>query len=110
APDPVLLAGDFHRDLIEMPLIPGAGQPPSDPVDERLAELEGPLPHGLVADDDVASGPHLLDHAQAERETEIQPNCIADDLGWKAVAGMAGANGRDHPVRPRDPAPTASRQ
>src|ERR1051325_833219 len=74
--------------------VSGAGQPPSDPVGERLAELQGPLPHTLVADDDAAGGQHLLDHAQAERESEIQPNRIADDLGWKPVAGVAGEGRR----------------
>jgi hypothetical protein len=55
-------------------LSPAQGQPPPDPVGEVLAELERPLPHGLVADDDAAGGQHLLDHAQAERETEVQPD------------------------------------
>jgi hypothetical protein len=32
-------------------------------------------------------------HAQAERETEIPPNRVADDLGWKPVAGVAGQAG-----------------
>jgi hypothetical protein len=55
-----------------------------------------------VADDDAACGRHLLDHAQAERETEIPPNRVADDLGWKPVAGVAGQGRRRHPVRLRD--------
>src|SRR3954469_1862229 len=66
---------------------------------ERLTELPGPLPHGLVAHDDAASGQHLLDYAQAEREPEIQPDCVADDLGREAVAGIRGASGRCHPAR-----------
>jgi hypothetical protein len=69
------------------------------PVGEVLAELERPLPYGLVADDDAAGGQHLLDHAQAEREAEIQPNRVADDLGRKAVASVAGEGRRRHPVR-----------
>ena len=32
APQPVLLAGDFDGDLIKVPFVSGAGQPPSDPV------------------------------------------------------------------------------
>ena len=64
-----------------------------------LAELQRPLPHGLVADDDAARGQHLLDHAQAEGEAEVQPHRVADDLGRKAVAGVAGASRRRHPVR-----------
>src|SRR5918997_3935580 len=71
APQPVLLAGDLENDLIQMPLIARARQPTADLIGERLAEFERPLPHALMADDDAASGQHLLDHAQAEREAEI---------------------------------------
>src|SRR4051812_14824210 len=48
----VLRAGDRDDDLIEMPLVSGPRQAPADLVGEGLAELERPLPHGLVADDD----------------------------------------------------------
>src|SRR5215212_844344 len=88
APQPVLLAGDFDGDLVQMPFVSGTGQTPPDPVGEVLAELARPLPHALMADDDAASGQHLLDHAQAEREAEIQPNRVADDLRWETVAGI----------------------
>src|SRR3954453_19518181 len=61
---------------------------------ERLAEFQGPLPHSLVADDDAACGQHLLDHAQAEREAEIQPDGMADDLSGKPLASVAGESRR----------------
>src|SRR5215203_3944961 len=53
-PQPVLLAGDLYRNLIQMPFVSGRRQPPPDLVGECLAELERPLPHTLVADDDAA--------------------------------------------------------
>ena len=81
-----------------MPLVSSRRQTPPDPVGEHLAELERPLPHALMANEDAACGQHLLDHTQAEREAEIQPDGVADDLGREAVAGIAGANGRRHPV------------
>jgi hypothetical protein len=40
------------------------------------AERDPPLPHRLVADDDATSRQHLFDHAQAEREAEIEPDCV----------------------------------
>src|SRR3954454_4530731 len=70
----------------------GRRLPPLDPVGKVLAELERPLPYGLVADDNATCGQHLLNHAQAERKAEIQPDDVADDLGRKAIAGIAGAN------------------
>src|ERR671916_3033337 len=92
-PEPVLHPGDPDGHLIRVPLAPGTGQPPPDPVGERLAELERPPPHGLVAHDDAAGGQHLLDHAQAEREAEVQPHRVADDLGREAMTGIGRLGG-----------------
>src|SRR4051794_22182472 len=63
APHPVLLAGNFDGTLVEVPFVSGAGQSAPDSVSEVLAELQGPLPHRLVADDDAAYRQHLLDYA-----------------------------------------------
>src|SRR3954453_17400013 len=98
-PQPVLLAGDLDLDLVQVPLVAGTGQPSADLVRERLAELEAPLPHGLVADDDAAGGQQLLDHPQAERETEIEPDGVADDLRREPVAGV-GRRDRLRHARP----------
>jgi hypothetical protein len=46
-----------------------------------------------VTDDDAAGGQHLLDHAQAQRETEIEPDHVADDRGREPVTGIAGRCG-----------------
>ena len=87
-PQPVLHPGDLDGDLVEVPLVTSTGQPPPDPVGELLAEPERPLPHGLVAHDDAAGGQHLLDHAQAEWEPEVQPDGVADHLGRKPIPGI----------------------
>src|ERR1700753_2170443 len=42
-PQPVLLAGNFDGNLVEVPLVSSIGQPPPDLVGEVLAELERPL-------------------------------------------------------------------
>src|SRR4051794_6631310 len=96
-PQPVLLAGDPDLDLVQVPLVAGPRQPAADLVRERLAELERPLPHGLVADGDAAGGQQLLDHPQAEREAEVEPDRVADDLGREAVAGVGRSGGWRHP-------------
>src|SRR6201993_5408695 len=98
-PERLLAIRRQYHNLIEMPLVSGMEQPPPDLVSEVLAELERPLPHALMADDDAARGQHLLDHAQAEGKAEIQPNRMADDLGRKPVAGVAGGNRCRHRVR-----------
>ena len=66
---------------------------------EPLAKLQCPLPHRLVTDHDAAGGQHLLDHSQAQREAEIQPDRVADDLGWKAVTGVSVRSEHRHTGR-----------
>jgi hypothetical protein len=52
-----------------------------------------------MADDDGAGGEQLLYHTQPEREAEIQPDGVADDLGGEPVPGVAGASGYCQPTR-----------
>jgi hypothetical protein len=55
APGPVLHPGDPDRDLAEVPLVSGAGQPAADLAGERLPEVEDPLPpFGLPCSPTVA--------------------------------------------------------
>src|SRR3954468_16419089 len=71
-------------------LVTRTGQPAPDLVSEGLPELARPLPDGLMAHVDAAGRQHLFHHAQAERKAEVQPHGVADDLAWKAVAGVGG--------------------
>ena len=63
-----------------------------------------------MAHEDAACGQHLLDHAQAQREAEVQPDRVADDLGREAVAGIAGETGVVIPFGYATSPATASRQ
>jgi hypothetical protein len=109
SPQPVLYTGDLEHDLIQMPFVARPRQAPTDLVGELLAEFARPLPHGLVADDDAPGGQQLLHHAQTEREAEIQPDGVADDLGWEPIAGVADASGNRHPTRLLTPVPRRKR-
>jgi hypothetical protein len=61
------------------------------------AEFQASLPDLLVCDRDAASGQHLLDHAQAQWEPEIQPDRVAYELGGVAIAGIQRISQRRHP-------------
>ena len=50
-----------------------------------------------MTDQDAAGGQHLLYHTQAERESEVQPDGMADHFSRKAVTGTAGTTGLLHP-------------
>jgi hypothetical protein len=56
-----------------------------------------------VADRDATGGEDLVDMAQAERKSEVEPDGVADDLGREPMSGVAGGGGRRHPVRLPDP-------
>jgi hypothetical protein len=71
APEPMLPPRDADCDLIEMPLVSGCRKTPADLLGKALAELQRPLPHRLVADQDPSGREHLLDHVQAERKPEV---------------------------------------
>src|SRR6201997_3860135 len=80
-PEPMLLPGDADDDLIEVPFVATERRSLTDAASEFPAEFEAPLPDRLVRHRNVAGGQHLLDHPQAQREPEIQPYRVADDLG-----------------------------
>jgi hypothetical protein len=46
---------------------------------------------------DAAGGQQLFDHTQPKREPKIQPDGVADNLGWEPVTGIAGASSSHHP-------------
>src|SRR5438132_8788383 len=82
-----------------MPLVANPRKATTDLIGELLAEFARPLPHGFVADDDAAGGEQLINHAETQREAEIQPYGMADNLGRKPIAGIAEASECRHPTR-----------
>src|SRR5215831_7523189 len=93
-----------------MPFVANPRKPTTDPVGERLAKFARPFPHRFVADDDAAGGQQLLDHTQTEREAEIQPDGVADDLAREPIAGITGASRCHHPTRLPTPVRYRKRQ
>jgi hypothetical protein len=60
----------------------------------RSSELSGvgkakfyqPAADGFIGDIDATLGQQILDIPKAQWKSEIHPDGILDDLGWKAVA------------------------
>jgi hypothetical protein len=75
---------DLEHDLVQMLFVADAQEPTTDPLGKPLAKFARPLPHRFVANNDAAGGQQLLNHTQSEREAEIQPDGVADDLGGPA--------------------------
>ena len=58
------------------------------PAAKVCAEVGAPLPDRLVADDDATLGEQLLNVAEADVKTEVQPYGMSDDLGREALASI----------------------
>src|SRR5689334_4880147 len=100
APQPMLHTGDLEHDLVEMPFVADAREPATDPVSELLAKFARPLPHRTVSWLTMMPRPPATPHhTQPERELEIQPDGVADDLGGEPVTGIARAGRCHHPTR-----------
>jgi hypothetical protein len=78
------LAVDLDEYLIEVPLVPWPGPSAAQSIGVGLAERSAPLPNCLVGNHDPALQHHLLDVTEAQRETVVQPDAVADDLRREA--------------------------
>jgi hypothetical protein len=54
-----------------------------------LTELAAPLPDGFIGHDNPSGEQEFFDIAVAETEAEVQPDAVADDLGWETVILVA---------------------
>ena len=61
----------------------------AQPSRNRRAELQHPTPHRFIGDVELALGEQFLHVAVAQREAEIEPDRVLDDLGRKTMAAIA---------------------
>jgi len=74
--------------LVHVPAISRPRAPPLHAIDEGGGEFPTPPSNRLVGDRDAALGRQQFNITQAEAENMIQPDRVADDLGWEAMAVM----------------------
>ncbi len=91
------LAIDLQKDFVNMPLISRLRTSTTEVIGILLPELVRPPPHRFIAEHDAASGHQLFDIAKAQREPEVQPNSMGDNLGGESVTLVGwGGNIRLH--------------
>ena len=56
------------------------------------AELPAPVADALLGDGDSTLRQEILDVSEAHAEPVIQPDGVADNLGWEPVAAVAGSH------------------
>ena len=84
------LTADRNEQLVQVPDVTEATLSPRQSPSIRWSKLPAPGSNGFVGHGDATLGEKVLDIAKAQREPMIQPNGVADDFGWKAVASIQG--------------------
>jgi hypothetical protein len=79
-PPPMLLAVDRDHHVVEMPLVAELRRAPTDLAGGDPAERLRPAPHGFIVDDDPERCQQVLDHPQAERKANREPDSLLDDV------------------------------
>src|SRR5713226_8808067 len=65
----------------------------------RRTKLQDPAANGLVADAQTSRGQQILDVSVTQGEPQIEPNGVANNLGWETVAGVGnGAHHHSYPI------------
>ena len=81
----MLFAIDLHEDFIDEEGIAVAMMLSLQSPGEPGTELDTPEPNGFVGDCDASLSKQIFDITVAEVESEVKPDCIADDLRWELV-------------------------
>ena len=81
----MLFAIDLHEDFIDEEGIAVAMMLSLQSPGEPGTELDTPEPNGFVGDCDASLSKQIFDITVAEVESEVKPDCIADDLRWEPV-------------------------
>jgi hypothetical protein len=76
---------EVQEHFIQVPLVAGLGPSMPELIGILLAELVAPLPNRFVSHRDATGEEELFHVAIAEAKPEIEPDCVADDLGREAM-------------------------
>jgi len=73
------LAGNPDHHFIQVPSIARAGTALPQPPRDYRSELQHPPANGFVGNVEPAPGKEILDVSVAEREAQVDPDCMLDD-------------------------------
>jgi hypothetical protein len=90
SPEIHLLSLDLDEDLIDVPDVAQSTLLPSQRPSVLRSELPTPEADGFVRNDDATFGQQILNIAETQCESVVQPDGVADDLGRKSVTFVAG--------------------
>jgi hypothetical protein len=85
-PEIVPLTLDVHEELVQVPDVSPTTLPAPKVLGVVEPELLTPLANGLMGHDDSPLCQEVLDIAEAQTESMIQPDGVTDDLRWESVS------------------------
>jgi len=86
SPQVHLLAADIYENFVQVPDIERRATAAANPTGVGWPEFQYPQTHRLVADINATPGQQILNIAKTHRESEVEPNGSADNVGVQAVA------------------------
>ena len=101
APQILLATLDRDEHLVEMPRVSHPTAPaPQLPGVDRTEPL-APLPNRLVGDRYASLREEIFSIAEAEAESIVEPDRVADDVRWESISVIAGRLAPHRPTLPR---------
>jgi hypothetical protein len=91
APEILALPMNHQQHFVQGPCVAWLGASTLQPIRVVLPKLQTPLADGLVRHIDTAFKQQLLHIGIAQGGAIVQPDPMADDLGWKPVIFIGGA-------------------
>ncbi len=79
-------ASNNNDHFIEVPIVAGRWSHMAQVSSNRRAKFEEPAPYALVGNIEAPLGKQILHISKAQSEPGVEPNGVANDVRWKAVA------------------------
>ena len=90
SPKIMTFAADRDEQLIHVPDVAESALSSPQSTSVRWSKLPAPRSNGFVGYGDATLSEKVLDIAKTQSGPIVQPDGMADDLGWKAVASIQG--------------------
>ena len=88
SPKIMAFAADCDEHFVHVPDVAESTLSSPQSTSIRWSKLPAPGSNGFVGYGDAPLSEKVLDIAKAQSEPMVQPDGMADDLGWKAVASI----------------------
>ena len=95
-PQPMTLPSNTNDHFIEVPIVAGRWSHMAQVSSNRRAKFEEPAPYALLGNIQAPLRKRILHISITQSEPGIEPNGVANDVSWKAVAFKANVV---HPKR-----------